>query len=262
MRITEGWRGGGDSPERGFGRRDALCLLWGLGFLFLSWATWYFFERGPNWEPLERWIVTWTGGENSRGLVWYCANTLSDLGHGFLLGSLLFTMWIQGMKRARLQEALLWLLLVGLLCTLLKYMVGRVRPFGAGLHSWPSGHSASAFSMALFLATGVRKPWAVLFVLLGVLVGVARVFHLRHFPSDVLGGFSLALFLGPLVRRVPLFFPRSLEGKQLRQLGFGLGLFIFLVGVQRLPARPDLSIGFLGIFLFLGLSGLLREGRA
>ncbi len=262
MRIKEGWDDGGGSQGWESWRRDALFLAGGILLLVLSWAVWFFLERGPKWEPIESWVVTWTGGANARGLVWYSATILSDLGHGFLLGSLLFVLWIRGMKRARFQEALLWLLLAGLFCALLKVWVGRVRPFGAGTHSWPSGHSAAAFSMALFLATGVRKPWAALFLLLGALIGASRVFHLRHYPSDVLGGFALALFLGPIVHRIPLFLPPSLEASKPRQLGLGVGLFVFLFGIQGFPPRPDLSVGFLGLFLFLGLSGLLGEGRA
>ncbi len=235
---------------------------WAIALLLLSWATYTLWEKGHRWESAEHWILTWTGGNGARGPLWYIGTILSDLGHGFFLASLLWVLWIHGLKVSRVQEGVLWLLIAGLVCALIKQVVDRDRPFGAGPYSWPSGHSAAVLSLALFMGTWVRKPWAIAFLSLGFLVGISRIVHLRHFPSDVLGGFSLAFFVGPLVRRVPLLLPSSLEGQKPRVVGLGIGLMVFLLGVQRLPSRPDLSVGFLGILLFLGLVGLLKEREA
>jgi membrane-associated phospholipid phosphatase len=261
MQKQEGIEGGYSSKWR-IRREDALFWALGLALLLLSWVLWFFLERGSRWEALESWIVSVSGGKQARGFIWYSATILSDLGHGFFLGSLLWALWVRGMKRARFQEGVLWFALSGLVCTLLKYLVSRERPFEGGAHSWPSGHSAAVFSVALFLRSVLRKPWGNSVLFLAVLVGASRVFHLRHYPSDVFGGFALAFLLGPIVRRVPLFFPGSLGNLRIRQASFGFGLFVFLLGVQVLPSRQDLSIGFLGLLLFLGLMGIQQEGRA
>ncbi|GEM_PF-5623927 len=262
MRIRDGVPKDRNSWGKGITKGDYLLLGTGLFFFLLSGMVWFFVEKGTRWESLETWIVAWTGGKQARGVVWYAATTLSDLGHGLFLGALLWNLWIWGMNRERLQEGILWLLFSGLACSFLKFLVDRDRPFGAGPHSWPSGHSAAVFSMALFLGKGCRRPWAALYLFLSVLVGGSRVFHLRHYPSDVLGGFGLAALLGPLVRRIPPFFPKALEERFPRQVALGIGLFVFLVGVQGMPQRPDPSVGFVGILLFLGLSGLFQEKGA
>lgn len=56
-------------------------------------------------------------------------------------------------------------------------------------HSFPSGHTAAAFSMALVLAvlSGRRVP-AFMLVLLAGLVGFSRIHLSQHFPGDVLAG--------------------------------------------------------------------------
>ena len=94
--------------------------------------------------------------------------------------------------------------LVGPLTTLLKELVGRVRPDfpggGARLESlsFPSGHSsgiATLVTVALVLAWPLLGPagrrwWAALGVALVVLVGLTRMWLGVHFLSDVLGGWA------------------------------------------------------------------------
>lgn len=74
------------------------------------------------------------------------------------------------------------------------------------IHSFPSGHTATAFSTALLLVTVLRdKAWAyILPVLTAFLVGYSRVYLAQHFVTDVLGGMVigaltawLALWLHP-----------------------------------------------------------------
>jgi membrane-associated phospholipid phosphatase len=99
------------------------------------------------------------------------------------------------------------IVLVGPLTSLLKEVVGRVRPDfpegGARLDSlsYPSGHSsgvATLVTVALVLAWPVlaaraRRVCLALGVALVVLVGLTRTWLGVHFLSDVVGGWALGL---------------------------------------------------------------------
>ena len=69
--------------------------------------------------------------------------------------------------------------------------------------SFPSGHTASAFSFATAITS--ETPWLAL-PLFGVatLVGYSRVHAGVHYPSDVIAGSVLGLSVGTLVREVTL----------------------------------------------------------
>jgi membrane-associated phospholipid phosphatase len=97
--------------------------------------------------------------------------------------------------------------LVGPLTTVLKELVGRLRPQfadgGAQLDSlsFPSGHAsgvATLVTVALvlawpLLAPSARRGWLAAGVALTALVGVTRLWLGVHFLSDVVGGWALGL---------------------------------------------------------------------
>lgn len=93
----------------------------------------------------------------------------------------------------------------------LKYMMERIRPCNAldgvltpngpsSSFSFPSSH-ASNMGSSMFLLSMAFKPWTPLFVIIALLVGLSRVYLGLHYPSDVLGGYTLGLLLGYMVWR-------------------------------------------------------------
>lgn len=62
------------------------------------------------------------------------------------------------------------------------------------MHSFPSGHTSTAFSMALLLATVMRRRiWAYLLPLIAFLVGYSRIYLAQHFPIDVCAGILIGI---------------------------------------------------------------------
>ena len=56
-------------------------------------------------------------------------------------------------------------------------------------HAFPSGHTATAFSVALILSLFIKnKKWSLLFFLAAILVGISRIYLLQHFFVDVYFG--------------------------------------------------------------------------
>lgn len=90
-----------------------------------------------------------------------------------------------------------------------KYVFGRCRPellFTKGEYgftwftnvyvrnSFPSGHTTRIFALCTALGLLYRRL-AVPLLALAMLVGVSRVFALKHYPSDVLVGMFLGVFM-------------------------------------------------------------------
>lgn len=62
------------------------------------------------------------------------------------------------------------------------------------IHSFPSGHATTAFTMALIMAHMINKKfWSVILPLLATLAGYSRVYLGQHFPTDVLAGMCIGI---------------------------------------------------------------------
>lgn len=85
------------------------------------------------------------------------------------------------------------LLLFGLI-TGTKQFSHELRPDGSGYHSFPSGHTATAFAAAEWLRIEYRQtsPWiGVAGYAAASTVGVLRVYNNRHWVSDVIAGAAI-----------------------------------------------------------------------
>ena len=115
----------------------------------------------------------------------------------------------------RFGTAMLLGVTIGAICTnlFLKVFISRPRPYadesslfhqlwllvGQNLESdksFPSGHTTAAFA-AMTPAFILGKPkvkWAA--VIFAVLMGIARIYLVVHYPSDVLAGMIVGIFAG------------------------------------------------------------------
>lgn len=137
-------------------------------------------------------------------------STLTNLGDGLIfIPVLLATVFI------RFQYAIMTVILSvthGVLVSLFKRIMfyGAARPrvylgddavyFVPGvhvhsLHSFPSGHTATAFCAALFIALLVaHRGWSLLLLGVAVLVGCSRIYLAQHFLIDVAAGAIIGSF--------------------------------------------------------------------
>jgi membrane-associated phospholipid phosphatase len=62
------------------------------------------------------------------------------------------------------------------------------------LHSFPSGHTSTAFTMALLLSSVMKKKfWAFILPVIAFLVGYSRVYLGQHFATDVCAGMAIGI---------------------------------------------------------------------
>ena len=104
----------------------------------------------------------------------------------------------------------------------IKFMAGRARPFedrdpwnygvgqgfdGHGFRSFPSGHTSQAFVLAASIQGELREHWGIQSTWLGAslysaaaLTGLSRVYHDRHWASDVIMGAAVGTLVGRAAR--------------------------------------------------------------
>ena len=106
-------------------------------------------------------------------------------------------------------------LLLGALITnvTLKPLVDRVRPYNYSdviiplgripvEASFPSGHTSASFACALIYVRMLPKKYGIPLVVLATLIALSRLYLCVHFPTDVIGGFLVALFSSTVVYAV------------------------------------------------------------
>lgn len=82
------------------------------------------------------------------------------------------------------------------------------------VHSFPSGHSTTAFAMALIMAYMInKKPWSVILPLFAALAAYSRVYLGQHFPTDMLAGMCIGILSAVLSLLVYRKFHRNINKK-------------------------------------------------
>jgi membrane-associated phospholipid phosphatase len=85
---------------------------------------------------------------------------------------------------------------MGIMVNGLKYSVRELRPDGSTYNSWPSGHTATAFMGAELLRAEFwdTSPWiGIAGYAVATTVGYMRVWHNRHWTTDVLAGAGIGI---------------------------------------------------------------------
>jgi len=123
-------------------------------------------------------------------------------------------------------------LLSGIIAQVLKYFILEARPALYlkkthypyfidevtlhNFHSFPSGHTASAFALAAVLSFSVKnKNYSILFLFIAALVGYTRLYLGQHFMDDVLVG-SIVGVLSSIICGMYFekFFKKILSGRK------------------------------------------------
>ncbi|MDD3370047.1 MAG: phosphatase PAP2 family protein [Lachnospiraceae bacterium] len=131
-------------------------------------------------------------------------------------------------KRTRKIGVLSILALIGSLLInnlMLKNLVGRTRPYEnianlqllvhkASDFSFPSGHTGSSFAAAYVLYKELPKKYGIPAMILAGLIGFSRLYVGIHYPTDVLAGTVLGIFIAIWTRK--LFYIWASGGKMNR----------------------------------------------
>lgn len=115
----------------------------------------------------------------------------------------------------------------GIICNIIRFIAGRFRPemlFEKGLYgfalfqiehtsvSFPSGHTTTAFAMAMALSLLLKnKIYWPIFGVFALIVGASRVIITAHYLSDAIAGAYLGILTVLLLKK----FYRSRFGNQL-----------------------------------------------
>ncbi len=142
---------------------------------------------------------------------------ISLLGKGGIFLIVLGLVLLLSKRTRRCGTAILLGIAIGALITncCLKILIARPRPYsdenslfyrlwllvGQNVESdksFPSGHTTAAMaaSTAVFFSCSKRYSW--LAFLFAVVMGIARIYLVVHFPSDVVGGFIVGFIGGSL----------------------------------------------------------------
>ncbi len=143
----------------------------------------------------------------------------------YLIGFPILAVIAFQLKKVNIARACIFLFICvvfsGLACSILKVVFGRARPdefyslsiygfywfkFNAYYWSFPSGH-ATTFCTVMLGLCAIKPSWSTRFILLAVLISLTRVFLAKHYLSDVIGGFYLALIS---VHTVRAFYERKM----------------------------------------------------
>lgn len=156
-------------------------------------------------------ILYWIQGHIRSGIMDKCMPVITHLGSAGAVW-ILIALCCLFFRRYRLLGVML---AVGMLCELalgngiLKHLIARSRPCWLDPSvtlliatpkdfSFPSGHTFVSFTCAVIIFL-YKKSWGIPALILAGLIAFSRLYLFVHFPSDILGGLILGIFLGMCV---------------------------------------------------------------
>jgi membrane-associated phospholipid phosphatase len=161
-----------------------------------------------NWKSLlesdARWSYAMRVAEKP-GLLRTTAMLFAHSGDSWFWGAGLIVLWWIGKTfwREWAVTQFFWIAILAVLVMTLKFTIRRRRPAGdwgaiyrsTDPHSFPSGHAARAFLIAV-IASGLGPAWlAIILWLWAPLVSLARVAMGVHYISDVVAGFAVGILV-------------------------------------------------------------------
>ena len=155
-------------------------------------------------------VIFYFFNETCKSLVLdYVMPLITEIGDGTFLFGVALIMLLAPKAYRKMSGILLMagLTFVYNICNVLKLVVERPRPFlvlkdvstvfTTGGFSFPSTHSAMVFMAAVILARCFRtKP---VFYILATIVSLSRIYLGLHYPSDVLAGAVIGVFIGSVM---------------------------------------------------------------
>ena len=127
------------------------------------------------------------------GLIWvplflYVLFFRRDYFFAVFTGLIICTLLSQGLKRFVFEDSFRPIVVLGeKVRTLTNYYINRQ-------HSFPSGHTSTAFTLALLTAFLVKRSfWTYFFPIIAFFVGYSRVYLAQHFVTDVLAGMCVGI---------------------------------------------------------------------
>ncbi len=190
-------------------------------------------------------------GENIFPLIMLTITTIADGSVAIIIISLLYKI-----RKKYFLPALVSLALAGILIHFLKYFFEISRPassmgadqvniIGHNLknYSFPSGHATTSFILAVFLQGKHAKTY--LFLLLGSMGSISRVYLGVHFPSDIWVGSWLGFWLSKTVHYFfSVYYPEKFipPERYLNYLAIFLGIALSIVYIFYLPLKhPEID---------------------
>lgn len=161
-------------------------------------------------KNIDRIVVLDLAQHNSDGFLSNIMKLVTLIGNDGLIW-IAVSILLFALKKKRIGfESLMALSFSYTLTETIKHLVSRPRPFQVlnsislaieppAESSFPSGHTATSFAVAIIIYLHMPKKYGVLALILASVMGFSRVYLGVHYPSDVFGGLLLGILSGLII---------------------------------------------------------------